>query len=28
MARTELRGRLVLDEGVASGRIVLEDEWI
>jgi N-acetylglucosamine-6-phosphate deacetylase len=28
MARTELRGRLVLDEGVASGRIVVEDEWI
>jgi N-acetylglucosamine-6-phosphate deacetylase len=28
MARTELRGRLVLDGGVASGRIVVEDEWI
>jgi N-acetylglucosamine-6-phosphate deacetylase len=28
MARTELRGRLVLDEGVASGRIIVEDEWI
>ena len=28
MARTELRGRLVLDEGVAVGRIVVEDEWI
>ena len=28
MARTELRGRLVLDDGVATGRIVVEDEWI
>jgi N-acetylglucosamine-6-phosphate deacetylase len=28
MARTELRGRLILDEGVATGRIVVEDEWI
>jgi N-acetylglucosamine-6-phosphate deacetylase len=28
MARTELRGRLVLDEGVAVGRIVVEDDVI
>jgi N-acetylglucosamine-6-phosphate deacetylase len=26
--RTELRGRLVLDESVVIGRLVIEDEWI